>query len=131
MYIKKFILIVSVVSALLFDSVYANTLYAKSGSDGRGNSFNIIFDWNSSTASIESLISTYFESPKYVLSHICLDTGGFLSQPEYADDNCDNFGLTLFDISNLNWIKASYSQNSPRKVLFNNKINIMRSLMGN
>lgn len=57
---KKFILIVSTVSALLSESVHAGVLYTERGSDGLGNSFNITFDWNSSSASIDSVISASF-----------------------------------------------------------------------
>ncbi|MBS4052633.1 MAG: hypothetical protein KGZ69_15745 [Methylomonas sp.] len=61
MYInKKSILIVSIVAALLFDSAQADVLYTEKGNDGLGNSFNITFDWNSSTASIDSVISASF-----------------------------------------------------------------------
>ena len=55
---------------------------------------------------------TYDTSPRQVLSHLCLDTGAFISLnlDDYYDDDEDSaeFGLTLFDVKNSKWVSASY-----------------------
>ena len=43
------------------------------------------------------------------LSHICIDTGAFVSQkPTYFRSNSEDFGLTLYDFSASSWVFASY-----------------------
>jgi len=59
MYIKKSIVLI-VTTLSLLQSVRANTLYKESGNDGLGNSFNVVFDWNSNTTSIDSVSSASF-----------------------------------------------------------------------
>ena len=46
---------------------------------------------------------TFARKPRQVLSHVCIDTGAYLSI------NCDNlYGLTLFDIRNSQYLLTSY-----------------------
>lgn len=49
---------------------------------------------------------TFAQNPRQVLSHLCIDTGAFLSEigrhPEDAE-----FGLTLFDVHESRWLKAT------------------------
>lgn len=59
MYIKKSIILIATTLSLL-QSAHANILYTESGNDGLGNSFNVVFDWNSNTTSIDSVISASF-----------------------------------------------------------------------
>lgn len=94
---KKFIIIVSTV-ALLSESVHAGTLYTESGSDGLGNSFNITFDWNSSTASIDSVISASFTDKTgfYELTNVKIT-----QNPQITDwaDWKENHDWIAYDIS--------------------------------
>lgn len=47
---------------------------------------------------------TYGHKLKQVLSHICLDTGAFMSRESHDSD----YGLTLFDVQESRWLLASY-----------------------
>jgi serine/threonine protein phosphatase 1 len=52
---------------------------------------------------------TYSAKPRQVLSHLCLDTGAFLSWWPYAyGEEGDNSSLTLFDVQESRWVSASY-----------------------
>lgn len=54
---------------------------------------------------------TYDAQPKQSLSHICLDTGAFLTQWPEAGLPLEvktTHGLTLFDVKESSWITASY-----------------------
>lgn len=46
--------------------------------------------------------------PRQVLSHICLDTGGFLSTDAYQNRCVGDHRLTLFDVKECCWVSASY-----------------------
>jgi serine/threonine protein phosphatase 1 len=50
---------------------------------------------------------TFSKTPCKVLSHLCIDTGAFLSANiTYTSDGC--YGLTLFDVREASWFKASF-----------------------
>jgi serine/threonine protein phosphatase 1 len=51
---------------------------------------------------------TYADRPYQVLSHVCLDTGAFISinYPKEIGD----YGLTLFDVQTSCWYSASYQR---------------------
>lgn len=51
---------------------------------------------------------TFGIAPRQAMSHICLDTGAFLSSNlhDYWQDG--NFGLTIYDIRENRWLSASY-----------------------
>lgn len=51
---------------------------------------------------------TYAARPRQALSHICLDTGAFVSTGLFDDDTDADFGLTLMDVQASSWISASY-----------------------
>jgi Calcineurin-like phosphoesterase len=51
---------------------------------------------------------TYSTRPRQVLSHVCLDTGAFVPLLADADEDQDDFSLTLFDVRQSNWVSASY-----------------------
>jgi serine/threonine protein phosphatase 1 len=54
---------------------------------------------------------TYAARPRQALSHICLDTGAFVSMENFDDDDVDaDFGLTVIDVYGATWISASYSR---------------------
>jgi serine/threonine protein phosphatase 1 len=54
---------------------------------------------------------TYASRLRQALSHICLDTGAFVSIENFDDDDVDaDFGLTLIDVQASSWISASYSR---------------------
>jgi serine/threonine protein phosphatase 1 len=54
---------------------------------------------------------TYAARPRQALSHICIDTGAFVSIESFDDDEVDaDFGLTLFDVQASSWVSASYSR---------------------
>jgi serine/threonine protein phosphatase 1 len=54
---------------------------------------------------------TYASRPRQALSHICLDTGAFVSMENFDDDDVDvDFGLTLMDVKASSWVSASYSR---------------------
>jgi serine/threonine protein phosphatase 1 len=54
---------------------------------------------------------TYAARPRQALSHICIDTGAFVSIENFDDDDVDaDFGLTLMDVYVATWISASYSR---------------------
>jgi serine/threonine protein phosphatase 1 len=49
---------------------------------------------------------TYSTKPRQVLSHLCVDTGAFLSLDEAEID----YGLTLFDVQEFRWFSAAYNR---------------------
>ena len=52
---------------------------------------------------------TYGKGVRQVLSHICLDTGAFVSLGDYEKDvSC--YGLTLFYVKENQWVSASYGK---------------------
>jgi serine/threonine protein phosphatase 1 len=53
---------------------------------------------------------TFDSKPRQVLSHICLDTGAFLSCGQRTYWQSGDFGLTLFDVSDNRWFSASYQR---------------------
>jgi len=54
---------------------------------------------------------TYAARSRKVLSHVCLDTGAFISEaPEDYGERDDGFGLTIFDVKESCWVSASYQQ---------------------
>jgi serine/threonine protein phosphatase 1 len=54
---------------------------------------------------------TYAARPRQALSHICLDTGAFVSMENFDDEEVDaDFGLTVMDVQASSWISASYSR---------------------
>jgi serine/threonine protein phosphatase 1 len=54
---------------------------------------------------------TYASRPRQTLSHVCLDTGAFVSMENFDDDDVDaDFGLTVMDVYGATWISASYSR---------------------
>jgi serine/threonine protein phosphatase 1 len=54
---------------------------------------------------------TYASRPRQALSHVCIDTGAFVSTESFDDDDVDvDFGLTLMDVQASSWISASYSR---------------------
>ncbi len=56
---------------------------------------------------------TFAENPRQVLSHLCIDTGAFISERrQYVEDAA--FGLTLFDVRESRWFKAS---TGPSKII--------------
>jgi serine/threonine protein phosphatase 1 len=67
------------------------------------------------TATLQPGLSTtfcghsYAPKPQKVLSHICVDTGAFLSSSEDIQESAD-FGLTLFDVQASRWYLASYQR---------------------
>ena len=46
--------------------------------------------------------------PRQALSHICLDTGAFLSMDVYQDEDVGDHSLALFDVKEARWVSASY-----------------------
>jgi serine/threonine protein phosphatase 1 len=56
---------------------------------------------------------TYAAKPRQLLSHLCLDTGAFMSwwSRIYGEEG-DNSGLTLFDVQESRWVSASYMRES-------------------
>jgi len=54
---------------------------------------------------------TYAPRPRQALSHLCLDTGAFVSWRPYAyGEESDNSSLTLFDVRKSRWVSASYKR---------------------
>jgi serine/threonine protein phosphatase 1 len=54
---------------------------------------------------------TYAARPRQALSHICVDTGAFVSMETFDDEEVDaDFGLTLVDVQASSWVSASYSR---------------------
>lgn len=52
---------------------------------------------------------TYAAKPRQVLSHLCVDTGAFVThQPELYGEGDERYGLTLFDVQASRWVSASY-----------------------
>ena len=54
---------------------------------------------------------TYETHLRQVLSHLCLDTGAFITHPFHSDNEYeedDDYGLTLFNVKEANWVRASY-----------------------
>jgi len=52
---------------------------------------------------------TVAKNPRQVLSHLCIDTGAFISLDGYDPESSD-YGLTLFDVKNAHWLKAAYGR---------------------
>lgn len=50
---------------------------------------------------------TYANRPRQVLSHLCLDTGAFISL-DTAEGVESDYGLTLFDVREERWVSAAY-----------------------
>ena len=53
---------------------------------------------------------TYSTRPRQVLSHLCLDTGGYLSLESMGDRSIRGYALTLFDIQSSSWLSAAYGK---------------------
>lgn len=54
---------------------------------------------------------TYATTPRQVLSHLCLDTGAFVThKPELYNEDDESYALTLFDIQASCWVSASYQR---------------------
>jgi serine/threonine protein phosphatase 1 len=53
---------------------------------------------------------TFASQPRQVLSHICLDTGAFLSCDQRTYWQSGDFGLTLYDVFGKRWHSASYQR---------------------
>ncbi|MEC4747531.1 metallophosphoesterase [Methylomicrobium sp. Wu6] len=52
---------------------------------------------------------TYAARPRQVLSHLCLDTGAFISEdPDFYNEVDEEYGLTIFDVKMECWVSASY-----------------------
>lgn len=51
---------------------------------------------------------TYGTHLRQALSHLCLDTGAFLSYKPYPEDEDEDYGLTLFNVQDSSWTRASY-----------------------
>jgi len=51
---------------------------------------------------------TYATKPRQVLSHLCLDTGGYLSLETEGDRSTRGYGLTLFDVQSSSCFSAAY-----------------------
>lgn len=53
---------------------------------------------------------SYDPRPRQVLSHVCIDTGAFLTSPSFVDQisASEDFGLTFVDVANGRWVSASY-----------------------
>jgi serine/threonine protein phosphatase 1 len=52
---------------------------------------------------------TYAASPRQVLSHLCLDTGAFITL-DTAEGVDSDYGLTLFDVHEERWISGAYGR---------------------
>ncbi len=50
---------------------------------------------------------TFASRPRQVLSHLCIDTGGFITLETRREVKSD-FGLTLFDVQESRWCSSSY-----------------------
>lgn len=54
---------------------------------------------------------TVANTPRQVLSHLCIDTGAFLTlNNHYA--KAGEYGLTLFDVQEASWLRASYGSSN-------------------
>ncbi len=51
---------------------------------------------------------TYDIQPRQVLSHVCIDTGAFLSLSSELAMPVDDYGLTLFDVKDSCWLTATH-----------------------
>ncbi len=52
---------------------------------------------------------TYAKNPRQVFSHLCVDTGAFVSMENDSTESGE-YGLTLFDVRDARWIRASYGR---------------------
>jgi len=52
---------------------------------------------------------TYSRSPRQIRSHLCVDTGAFASMNKHSPTSRE-FGLTLFDVRQSRWYRASYGR---------------------
>ena len=59
---------------------------------------------------------SYDSRPRQVLSHLCIDTGAFLSQDPAKNEQ--GYSLTLYNVNTSCWVSASYQQNSLIKGCF-------------
>lgn len=53
---------------------------------------------------------TYASKPRQVLSHVCVDTGAYLTIKSRSNLNNRGYGLTLFDIKNACYVSTSYQR---------------------
>lgn len=53
---------------------------------------------------------TYATKPRQVLSHVCLDTGGYLSLESMGNWSTRGYSLTLFDVQSSSWFSANYGK---------------------
>ncbi len=53
---------------------------------------------------------TYATNPRQILSHVCLDTGGYLSLETKGDRSTRGYALTLFDVQSSSWFTAAYGK---------------------
>lgn len=60
--------------------------------------------------------------PRQVLSHICLDTGAFLSMGVYQDEDVGGHSLTLLDVKEARWVSTSYLRETSIWGSFSNSI---------
>jgi serine/threonine protein phosphatase 1 len=51
---------------------------------------------------------TYGTHLRQVLSHLYLDTGAFITHPPFSYDEDEGYGLTLFNVKEASWVRASY-----------------------
>jgi serine/threonine protein phosphatase 1 len=49
--------------------------------------------------------------PRQVLSHLCIDTGAFISLESYYTETTE-YGLTLFDVQEERWFQSSYGNSN-------------------
>ena len=52
----------------------------------------------------------YAPKPRQVLSHVCVDTGAYLTIKSRSNLNDRGYGLTLFDVKNECYVSASYQR---------------------
>jgi len=62
---------------------------------------------------------TYATKPRQILSHLCIDTGGYLSLETEGDRSTRGYGLTLFDVQSSSWVSAAYGKSDITKGIFN------------
>lgn len=54
---------------------------------------------------------TVAKRPRKVFSHLCIDTGAFLSLDKYYGESGE-YGLTLYDVKNACWFKAAFNKST-------------------
>jgi serine/threonine protein phosphatase 1 len=54
---------------------------------------------------------TIANHPRRVLSHLCIDTGAFISLESYYAESTE-YGLTLFDVQEERWFQSSYGNSN-------------------